>query len=371
MNFELNEEQEAVRELAEQIFSSLSSVERVKEIEASDDRIDRDLWSALADANILGLAIPETYGGSDLGLLELTLALEQQGRVVAPVPLAATTVSGALAISEFGTDAQKERILPGVVKGKIILSAALAEIGVNDPLNPQVQATLVLDRWSLSGTKFAVPAGMQADILVVPARTPDGVAVFLVDTNDPSLSRVSAFTTDRSQVAHVTFLDSPAEMLGDGGHPGERIVQWILDRSIISLCAIQIGVCEAAVKMAANYTSAREQFGRPLSAFQATQVRAADAYIDTEAIRVTTLLAAWKADAGQEITADALVAKWWAAEAGQRVVHAVQHLHGGVGADIEYPVHRYFLWGKQIEDTLGGANATLESLGRVLAKMGV
>ncbi len=371
MNFELNEEQIAVRDLAEQIFTGSVSVAGVKAVEASDDRIDRELWKSLADANILGLAVPEAFGGSGLGMVELALVLEQQGRVVAPIPLAATTVSGALAISEFGTPAQQETWLPKVVQGEVILSAALAEIGANNPLHPQVRATCDQGKWTLSGTKVSVPAGMQANALLVPAQTPAGVEVFIVSTDDSSVQRISAFTIDRSQVAHITFSSTPAELLGDGNHSGDRIVSWILDRSLIALCAIQIGVCEAAVRMAAEYTSTREQFGKPLSSFQASQVRAADAYIDTEAIRVTTLLAAWKADAGQEITADALVAKWWAAEAGSRVVLSVQHLHGGVGADIEYPVHRYFLWAKQIENTLGGAHCTLERLGGVLAKMGV
>ena len=135
-----------------------------------------------------------------------------------------------------------------------------------------------------------------------------------------------------------------------------------------SACArLQIGVCEAATAQAAEYTSNRQQFGKPLSTFQGVQLRAADAFIDTEAIRVTTLQAAWKLDEGLDASSDVLVAKWWASEAGQHAVHNTQHLHGGMGADIDYPVHRYFLWGKQIEDTLGGASATLARLGQVLA----
>jgi len=130
---------------------------------------------------------------------------------------------------------------------------------------------------------------------------------------------------------------------------------------------MQIGVCEGALAMAAEYTNQRNQFGRPLASFQGAQIRAADAYIDTEAIRVTTLHAAWKLDAGRDATAEVLVAKWWASEAGQHAVHNVQHLHGGMGADVDYPVHRYFLWGKQIEDTLGGASAQLARLGREIA----
>ena len=380
MDFGLGEEQEAVRGLAEQIFQGSVTVERVKAVEASDERVDRDLWQALADANLLGISLPEEVGGSGLGFTELTLVLEQQGRVVAPVPYWATVVCGALPIAEHGSPAQQERWLPGVVAGEVILSSALAEIGVNDPLRPQVQATQGGansegggpeggDNWTLTGRKVSVPAGHVADAILVPAGTPDGVAVFLVETSATGVTREVAVTTDRSKVAHVEFADAPAELLGSVAN-GARIVRWMLDRALLGLCAIQIGVCEEAVRMAAEYTNQREQFGKPLSTFQGAQIRAADAYIDTEAIRVTTQAAAWKIDVGQDASSDVLVAKWWASEAGQHAVHQTQHLHGGMGADIDYPVHRYFLWGKQIEDTLGGATATLARLGAELTSTG-
>ena len=374
MDFGLTEEQEAVRDLAEQIFQGSVTPLTVKAVEASDDRIDRDLWKALADANLLGIALPEDVGGSGLGMIEVCQVLEQQGRVVAPVPYWATVVCGALPVAEHGTPAQRERWLPGVVTGEVILASALAEIGVNDPLNPQVRATRAGAKsgeggWVLDGRKVSVPAGHLADAILVPASTPDGVAVFLVETGAQGVTREAAATTDRSKVAHVDFANAPAEPLGDMRN-GARVVRWMLDRALLGLCAIQVGVCEEALRLAAEYTSQREQFGKPLSTFQGAQIRAADAYIDTEAIRVTTQQAAWKMDVGREASTDVLVAKWWAAEAGQHAVHNTQHLHGGMGADVDYPVHRYFLWGKQIEDTLGGASATLARLGAELTSTG-
>jgi acyl-CoA dehydrogenase len=142
----------------------------------------------------------------------------------------------------------------------------------------------------------------------------------------------------------------------------------MLDRALLGLAALQVGVCEEALRLAAEYTSQRVQFGKPLSSFQGAQMRAADAFIDVECIRVTVLQAAWKLDAGRDASSDVMVAKWWASEAGQHAVHNTQHLHGGMGADIDYPVHRYFLWGKQIEDTLGGASAQLARLGSMIAE---
>jgi 3-oxocholest-4-en-26-oyl-CoA dehydrogenase beta subunit len=369
MNFDLSEEQEAVRGLAEQIFQGSATVERVKAIEASDERIDLDLWRALAGANVLGLSLPDDVGGSGLGMIELCLVLEQQGRVVAPVPLWATVVCGALPISEHGTPAQRQRWLPGIVAGDVLATAALAETGVNDPFQPGVHATRTGDTWRLDGFKPSVPAGHVADVVLVPARTDDGVAVFVVESTAGGLAREVAPTTDRSFVAHLTFENVHSEPLGEPA-VGERTLAWMVDRALLGLSAIQVGVCEAALVMAATYTNGRQQFERPLASFQGAQLKAADAYIDTEGIRVTTLQAAWKLDAGRDASTDVLVAKWWASEAGQHAVHVTQHLHGGMGADVDYPVHRYFLWGKQIEDMLGGASTQLARLGRALAESG-
>jgi alkylation response protein AidB-like acyl-CoA dehydrogenase len=366
MDFSLSEEQEAVRDLAEQIFQGHADVERIKRIEASEERIDRDLWQALADANLLGIALAHDEGGSGLGMIETALVLEQQGRAVAPVPYWAAIVCAALPIAEHGSDTQRSRWLPGIIAGDHLVTAALSEQGANDPQRPSVRAARDGSGWRLDGHKPSVPAGHLADAVLVSATGPDGPRVFLVETNGAGVTKEVAATTDRSLVAHLTLDGAPGEALG-GDDGSDRALSWTIDRALLGLAAIQVGVCEAAVALAAEYTNQRHQFGRPLASFQGAQLRAADAYIDTEAIRVTTLQAAWKLDAGRDASTDVMVAKWWASEAGQHAVHHVQHLHGGMGADVDYPVHRYFLWGKQIEDTLGGASAQLARLGREIA----
>jgi alkylation response protein AidB-like acyl-CoA dehydrogenase len=277
-----------------------------------------------------------------------------------------TLVLGALPIAELGTSEQQRAWLPGVVRGEVLLTAALSEAGANDPLRPRTTATRDGAGWRLDGSKPSVPGGHIADRVLVPASTGDReLGVFLVDPTGPGIERTVAVTTDRSKVAHLTFAGAPAEQLGEDGR---RATAWMLDRALVGLCAMQVGVAEGALRMAAEYTSERQQFGRPLSTFQGVALKAADAYIDTEAMRVTLWQAAWRLTAGLDASQEVMVAKWWAAEGGQRVVHITQHLHGGMGADIDYPVHRYFLWGKQIEDTLGGASAQLARLGRALAE---
>jgi acyl-CoA dehydrogenase len=373
MDFNLSEEQQAIRDLSAQIFEGQATVDRVKAVEQTDDRIDRQLWAELARSNLLGIALPEDVGGSGLGLVELALLLEQQGRRVAPVPLLATVVMGALPIAEFGTDRQRAEWLPGVVSGDVILTAALAEMGAGDSTRPTVTAAPDSNGgWRLSGTRMSVPAAHVADRVLVPARHPGGVGVWLVDPSAPGVERQRAETTNREIHCHLLLDGAAGEPIGDlanGGEAagGEAMVRWTVERALVGIAALQVGVAEEALRQAAAYTSQRIQFGRPLSTFQGTALKAADGYIDTEAMRVTMWQAAWRLAAGYDATAEVEVAKWWAAEAGQRVVHITQHLHGGLGADVEYPVHRYFLWGKQLEDTLGGAGYHLARLGAQLA----
>ena len=153
-----------------------------------------------------------------------------------------------------------------------------------------------------------------------------------------------------------------------GPELGRAALDFTLVAATIALCALQVGVCEAALTTTAAYLNTRQQFGRPLSTFQGTMLRAADAAIDIEAMRVTWQNAAWRFDTGRDAADAARVAKWQASERGQRAVHATQHLHGGMGADISYPIHRYFLWGKQIELLLGGPSAQLAKLGADIAE---
>ena len=367
MDFTFSPEQQAVQELAARIMGDHATPERVREIEASEDRMDRELWALLADAGLLGLAVSEEHGGAGLGIVELALLLEQQGRAVAPVPLWPSLVLGALPIAEHGSTEQKERLLPGVVDGSVVLTAALAERGQNDALSPAAVATETPQGWRLAGAKPMVPAAHVASLALVPARTGDGtLGVFLVDPSGPGVTAERVTTTNREIHSHLHFDGAVADPLGDP-RDGVRLVRWMQQHALVGLAALQLGVAEEAVRRAAQYLSTREQFGRPLSTFQAAAHRAADAHIDSEAMRVTLWQAAARLAEGRDAEREVLVAKWWASDAGQRVVHATQHLHGGMGADIDYPMHRYFLWGKQIEVTLGGAAVTLEKLGGVIA----
>jgi alkylation response protein AidB-like acyl-CoA dehydrogenase len=376
MDFTLNDEQTAVRQAAEGILSGLVDPDRVQEVEASEDRVDRALWAELAKADLLGLAVPTADGGGGYGMVELCLVLEAQGKVVAPVPLWATLVLGALPVAEFGSAALRGSLLPGVIAGNVLLTAALADvaddIAFGGPGRPSVCAGIADDgRLTLSGTAHAVPYAHVADRILVPVATPDGVVIAAVDPGAAGVTVERALTTNREIHPHL-HLDGvtvgPDDLLAGGDATrGSDVLQWILNRAWTGLCALQVGVTESAIAQTAEYLNTREQFGLPLATFQATKMRAADAAIDTEAIRVTTQQAAWRLDNGLDADRAVNVAAWFASESGQREVFATQHLHGGMGADISYPIHRYFLWGKQIELLLGSPSAQLARLGRQVA----
>jgi 3-oxocholest-4-en-26-oyl-CoA dehydrogenase beta subunit len=373
VDFSLSEEQQAIADLARQILEDQSTPARLKEVEAAvgtgGDGVDRRTWGELAKANLLGVALPEAAGGSGLGFMAACIVLYEVGRTVAAVPVLPAVVTAGLPIAEFGTPEQQKRVLPGLVAGELIATGALVEPGT-DAARPGTTAVPEGGGWRLEGTKFCVPAGMAADVFLVPARTSEGaIGVFLVDAASPGVSRTAERTTTglpeaRLELAGVAV--DPGDLLG-GPEGGAAIVEWLAERTTAAICVTLAGVCESAVRLTAEYTKTREQFERPIASFQAVGQRAADAYIDAEAVRLTAWQAAWRLHAGMPAAAEVAVAKFWASDGGQRVVHAAQHLHGGIGVDRDYPLHRYFLWAKQLELTLGGATANLLRLGGMLA----
>jgi len=368
MDFSFSEEQQDLQGLATQILEGELTHERLKEVEGGDENFDRELWGKFAEAGVLGIALPEAQGGGGYGFLETALVLEQIGRTVAPIPYYATVIA-ALPIAEFGSDAQRAALLPGVASGETILSAALTEAGT-DPLHPTTTATPDGDGWVLDGMKDCVPAGPLADRVLVPAVTADGkVIIAVLDPTAAGVTRERQETTNHHAEARLTLKGvkvAAGEVLGSAAN-GAEILAWTVERATAALCAIAIGICEEAVRMTAEYTKTREQFDRPIATFQAVGQRAADAYIDTEGIRLTAWQAIWRLSEGLPATTEVAVAKFWASEGGQRVVHAAQHLHGGMGVDRDYPLHRYFLWAKWLELSLGGATRQLLTIGKQLA----
>jgi alkylation response protein AidB-like acyl-CoA dehydrogenase len=214
-----------------------------------------------------------------------------------------------------------------------------------------------------------VPAGLRAGLILVPAATAEGVTVFAVAPDDPGVTLeaqrlVDGDTAGRLGLAGVELpydrvLGSPAD--------GAEITRWLVSRGTVGLCALQLGIVSRALELTSQYAQSRVQFERPIGSFQAVAQRLADAFIDVEAIRLTMWQAAWRLAADLPCEPEIATAKFWAADAGHRVAHTAVHVHGGVGIDTSYPLHRYFVAAKRAEFELGGATAQLRRIGTALA----
>jgi 3-oxocholest-4-en-26-oyl-CoA dehydrogenase beta subunit len=353
MDFTLSEAQEELGGLARKILAERE-----------------EPWADLAAAGVLAAGLPGPLDGAGLGLLEQCSVLIELGRSASEVPYLASIVLGAGAIASFGTALQQERWARPAGQGSVVLTAALAEEDGDDFGQPSCGAVRSPSdgAWVLSGVKTAVPAAPQADLFLVPCSSPDGVLVFLVLPSDAGVSvepqRLTSFAPAGRVVLDGVAVDDD-RVLG-----GAAVAGWLVARATVGLCALQAGVVERALELTAEHARTRVQFGRPIGSFQAVAQRLADAYVDVEAVKLTMWQAAWLLSAGSsgpELDVAVATAKFWAADGGHRVAHTAVHVHGGLGIDVSYPVHRYFVAAKGNEFALGGATAQLRRIGATLA----
>ena len=369
MDFSFTEEQRALAELAGKIITDEATLDRLKAVERSEERIDRELWEALAKAGILGASLPEEHGGSGGGFLDACLVLVEQGKRVPMIPFVWSVVAGALAIARFGSADQKERWLSGVASGQTILTAALTEVNA-DPRAPETRVLREGAGFRLDGRKLGVPFAHAARAILVSATTPDGnVGVFLIDPQAPGVTFERQESTSFEPQARMDLRRvgvGPEALVGTISG-GRAVLDWIVDRTMVGLCAVVSGACQEAVRLTAEYASNRKQFDKPIAMFQAVGQRMADSYIDNEAVSLAMWGAASLLAEERPALKEVAVAKYWAAEGGSRIGHAGLHIHGGISIDVDYPIHRYFLWMKQIENTLGAATPELARLGAMIA----
>lgn len=348
MDFTFSTEQDELRQLTNRILTERVTNESHRTAAASEHGLDMGLWRILADAGIVGIALPESVGGGGLGAIELSVVLEEVGRATAPVPAYAVMVAGA-ALATFGAD----DLLGGVASGERIVTVALHE-AVGSIYTP---TTSVRDG-RITGEKVCVPAGTAAALFVVSAA--DGV--YAVDAAAVGVTVERQNTTSGIPDARVTFANSPATRVADTDGLAR-----LLNGATTAQCLIMSGVCQRALELTAAYTKQRIQFDRQIASFQAVSQRAADSYINTEAVKLTAWQAAWRISEGKPADQQVASAKFWASDGGLQVLYAAQHLHGGVGVDRDYPLHRCFLWGRQIDLTLGSAMPSLVRLGKLIA----
>ncbi len=376
MDFDLTEEQAALTELTARILTDLCDHQRLSSLEADARKNgigsvhDGSTWRALADAGVISALLPEPEGGG-LGVLGLALLAEEVGKRTAYLPMVACLALGALPVARYG-NGNHEALLAEVAAGRLLLTAALEEPG--EPERVSTTARAEGGGYVVDGAKTMVPYGDLADRILIPATLDDETIVLIVPRE--AMTVTPLLTTARQPYADLELRNvrvGADALLGRS----DEIVAWIRDLGTVAYAAEAAGVCAEAVAMTARYTTARKQFGEPIASFQAVGQRAADAYINTEVLRLTMLHAAWLMDdeargghvsSREETAADVAVAKFHAGDAGSKVLYACQHLHGGIGVDTDYPLHRYFVRGQQIEQTLGTATRQLLRIGAHLAE---
>jgi alkylation response protein AidB-like acyl-CoA dehydrogenase len=361
MDFTKPEAAQDLSGLVGTIVDAVCTPEHQRGLDKLDQRFDKALWRKLIDADILSTAAAESVGGAGFGVLEQTAILTGLGRQLAAVPYLESVVLGAGALARFGSAALQQGWAEPAVSGEKVLTVALAgELG-----EAPVQATTSGSGFRLTGSRTQVPYGPVADAFLVPAESNSGVKVFLVSSADPGVSVSALQTTGLNSSGHLDL--AGVEVGADRVVGDAEVLNWLSTHRTVGLTAYQLGVLQRALELTAEYARTREQFDRPIGSFQAVAQRLADGYIDLMGLRLTLQQASWRLSEDHPCDAEVATAAFWAADAGHRIAHTAVHVHGGVGIDMDHPVHRYFITAKETEFALGGATAQLRVIGRDLA----
>jgi alkylation response protein AidB-like acyl-CoA dehydrogenase len=367
MDFGLSEEQRDIQALSRRILGDLSTPAKLATYDNwAGERFDRELWAKLAEAGLLGVGAPEDAGGMGFGFMEAGLLAEECGRRIAAVPLVSHLAGGILPLVKFGTAEQRARLLSGAVSGELLLTAALEEGPAGDASAPATIAVADGDGYRLSGTRFAVPYGAQAERVLLGARSGEGVIAVWLDPraagvrldqlHDTAYEPQCTLTMDQVMVAAADVLAGP--------EAGAAVLAEVARHLTAAICMHQVGVTDTLMRMTASYTSERKQFGVPVATFQAVGHRAANCFIDVECLRLTAYEACSLLAEGRLAAVEVDIAKVWAGDTGHRVSYAAQHLHGGAGVDRGNALWRYCQWARHNEMTLGSSAQTLARLGR-------
>lgn len=360
MDFQLSEDQRAIADMAGSLFADLCTDDRLRAFDAGGEAYMADLWAQCVETGLHSLALPEAAGGSGLGMTELMLVLEAQGRNLAQVPLWRHQLAAAT-LARFGGEAGSGAAAAAAENSQLFtlsLDGIVAAHGIG------LRAQRTADGWRLDGRAAAVALGGEAGRALLAAATDDGPRLVSVDLRAAGVARTAGVFTHGEAVADLVF-DAHA-LAADAVLPAAAL-PWLEQRAVAALAALQLGVSSAQVRRTVEYINERRQFERAIATFQAVQMSMADAHIAIEALRATLWQLVYRLDAGLPSPAEALAVKHLAAECGHRVGHKAQHVHGGIGVDLTYPIHRYLYWSRALGLTLGGSAATLERLGDWLA----
>lgn len=369
MEFAWTEEQNDVRELARRILSEKVDDAAQKAREKEQQSWLPAAWEALADAELLSLVVSEKNGGAGMGAQELGILLREAGRVAAPIPLLGTLVLGAIPLDRFGTPAQAKLGVQALGK-KPLVAGAWFEAATSTLAQPKASLRREGGALRLNAIKTNVEAADAAEAFVVNAQLEGEPAVVIVRKSATGVSLAEQLGTNIVPLAQLRCEDveiAEEDVVATGARAKEMIA-FAENWALFAQSALMLGLADGAVALIADFAPKRVQFGQPIAQFQAVGQRSADAWINLQAIELLVLKAAFAIDHGENDAAAVRKAKYWASEGGHHIVAAASHIHGGMGFDRDYPLHRFFLTLKLHEFTLGGANAQLQAIGQAIAQ---
>jgi alkylation response protein AidB-like acyl-CoA dehydrogenase len=356
MNFEFSDDQKQLRDQARRFLAEKCPPKAVRAVLEGKEAYDKALWKGLAEMGFLGVAIPEEFGGTGAGHLELCVIAEEMGRALAPVPFSSTVYLAAEAMMLAGSDAQKQKWLPKIASGEAIGTLALFE-GTGNPSAKAVKLTAA--NGVLNGVKKPVADGAIADFAIVAARTGTSgretdIALYLVDLKAGGVEAKTLTNLDPSRnQAELTFKDCKAEQLGAAGE-GWSILSRVLDRAAVLLAFEQVGGADRALEMGRDYALDRIAFGRPIGSFQAVKHILADMYVSATLARSNCYYGAWalSTNAG-ELPEAAATARISATQAFQHCAKQNIQVHGGMGFTWEFDCHLYYRRSNALALSLG------------------
>jgi 3-oxo-4-pregnene-20-carboxyl-CoA dehydrogenase alpha subunit len=353
MDFELEPTQREIAELA------------ARTLDRTVDRTPAERWRAIVDAGLLGVALPEHCGGDGLGLGAAAAVLTEVGRRAVPAPVLATLALGALPLARSGTRAQQQAILPDVAKEGMVLTAALHEPSVPLPSTPRTLARPDGDQLLVTGTKVLVPYADRADRVLVPITIPEvGAGLVIVDPRAVGVSITPAPSSGHEPHGRLV-LDEVAVPIDDlvGGRCDGTAVRDLYQVAMVAAALAADGLLAGALALTAEHVAGRQQFGRPLATLQAVAQQVADVYVTSRTLHLAAWSACWRLADGHDPSADPAVAGYWVTEQLRPALGTCHHLHGGLGLDRSYPLHRFAAAAAELTRFVGGPERSLELLG--------
>ncbi len=363
MDFSFNEEQVSIQDSMQRVFADYCSDEAIKKNQQNGQPWHSELWQELAGVGVCGLP----FNDDDLGLVEMCLIAELQGRYVAPLPLIPSLIEAGMSIVKSGNAKLINDVLPACGAGDSVLSVASPYSGLLD------HAPLCAEQsdagWVLNGRSGYVAYAEFAQGFVIDCISSASETVMLycaADTEGVKVFPQHGINDEPAGYLEFNNVQLKASALLAAGDEATQLFAAQQQRAWVASAALLVGTLDEGLKRTATYVSERKQFGRALGSFQAVSQQAADAYMELESLRSVYWRALEDANEPNNFAVSAAVAKYWAAEASHRAAHTVLHLHGGIGQDLDYPIHRYFLFAKQFERYLGGADEVALMLGQQL-----